>query len=288
MTAEIKAGTTIKLIVTANDNYLIDKVTYTKAGSTAAVELPVGEDGTCTFNMTDTNATVTATFKPKNDNDPSIGRGTIGSYTKGYEGCDGGDDCPLRNFRDLDPYAWYHDAIHFCLENHIMQGFGTPDFLPNVETPRAPVVTTLWNIAGNPIATSDITFSDVHYGDWYYDAIMWAAANGIVNGYPEGDFRPDQKITHEEIAKIFYGYAEFYGFDVSARTDIAGMDGYEKVSPWARDYVSWGVASGLCCGKDGNASIIAATEKATRAELAATILNFCTLIAGNPADAVAK
>ena len=288
VSAEIKAGTTIKLIVTANDNYLIDKVTYTKAGSTAAVELPVGEDGTCTFNMTDTNATVTATFKAKNDNDPSIGRGTIGSYTKGYEGCDGGEGCPLRNFRDLDPYAWYHDAIHFCLENHIMQGFGTPDFLPNVETTRAQVVTTLWNIAGNPIATSDITFSDVHYGDWYYDAIMWAAANGIVNGYPEGDFRPDQKITHEEIAKIFYGYAEFYGFDVSARTDIINMPGYDKVSPWARDYVSWGVASGLCCGKDGNASIIAATEKATRAELAATILNFCTLIAGNPADAVAK
>ena len=282
---EVAAGTQVKLTATPAANYKVDKVTYTTKNNSTPVELTANADGTYTIKMPSADTTVTATFKPQNENDPSVGRLTIANYTKGYLDCDKGENCLLKQFRDLDPNEWYHDGIHFCLENKIMQGFGTPDFLPNVETTRAQVVTTLWNIAGHPIAKSSITFSDVKSGQWFYDAIMWAAANGIVDGYGDGTFGPNDFITHEQIAKIFYGYAKFYGYDVSETTDITGMDGYDKVSVWARPFVAWGVATGLCCGKDGNTSIIAAPEEATRAELASTILNFCTLIAAKDAAA---
>ena len=280
ITETIDRGTGITLVVKPADNYVVDKVSYKNANVSG--DFTVEADGSIYFNMFNAATTVTATFKPKNDNDPSVGRLTISKYTNGYLTCSKGYGCLLNLFTDLDPTAWYHDGIHYCLENGIMQGFGTDEFLPFDVTTRAQVVTVLWNIAGHPIANNGTVFSDVKFTDWYYDAVMWAAANGIVDGYGDGKFGPNDKITHEQIAKIFYGYAKFYGYDVSDYMDISNLPGANKVSAWAVPYVSWAVAAGLCCGKDGDLSVIAAPEFATRAELAATILNFCTRIALKP------
>jgi hypothetical protein len=277
---EIKENTTYTIEVKPAENYKIEKVTYTTAPNyNNPVEVTATSEGIYKITTTNAAVEVSATFTAENKNDPNVGKETISKYKKGYLECKHDDNCLLKSFEDLDPNAWYHDGVHFCLENGIMQGFGTPYFLPNQITTRAQVVTVLWNIAGHPIATSSLSFTDVQPGDWYYDAVMWAAANGLVNGYGDGKFGPNDPITHEQLAKIFYGYAKFYGYDVSATTDITGMPGYEYLSPWAIPYVQWGVASGLCCGKDGNASLIAATQQVTRAELAATLLNFCTKIA---------
>jgi hypothetical protein len=280
----ISNGDVVKLEVKPAANYQIDKVTYTFAPKyDTSLDATLVSEGLYQIVVQNASIKVTATFKPINDNDPSVGRLTISNYTNGYKTCPKDFSCLLTKFTDLDPTAWYHDGIHYCLENGIMQGFGTPEFLPFQETTRAQVVTTLWNIAGHPIATSGVVFTDVNYGDWFYDAIMWAAANGIVDGYGDGTFGPNDLITHEQIAKIFYGYAVFYGFDVSAYTDIRNLPGADKVSAWAIPYVSWAVGAGLCCGKDGDLSVIAAPENATRAELATTLLNFCTKVAIKPA-----
>jgi hypothetical protein len=280
----IDQNKTYKIEVKPAANYKIDKVTYTTAPNyNNPVEVTAASEGVYEITTKNASIEVTATFAPINDNDPSVGKVTIGSYTNGAATCDHGTSCLLNDFADLDPNGWYHDGIHYCLENGIMQGFGDEYFRPASITTRAQVVTTLWNIAGHPIATSPVVFSDVSYGDWYYDAVMWAAANGIVEGYGDGKFGPNDEITHEQIAKIFYGYAKFYGFDVSAKADISKMAGVEKVSNWAYQYIEWAVGAGVCCGVDGNTSLIAAPEKASRAELATMILNFCTKVAIKPA-----
>ncbi|MBE6997694.1 MAG: S-layer homology domain-containing protein [Ruminococcaceae bacterium] len=253
-------------------------VAYTTATNTTPVEIAADTNGLYSFTMPKGNVTVTATFVPENDNDPSVGKGIISGYSTGYQGCTG-YNCVLLKFSDLDPAAWYHDGIHFCLENGIMQGFGNDKFQPLGLTTRAQVVTTLWNIAGHPISASPITFKDVNPDDWFYDAIMWAAGNGIVNGYGDGTFGPNDMVTREQIAKIFYGYAQFYGFDVSATSDLAGYEGVDEISAWALPYVKWAVGAGVCCGAEGNHKVLAPTQNAGRAELATMILNFCMNVA---------
>ena len=282
----INNSETVKLEVKPAANYKIDSVTYTFAPKydTAKTATEISE-GVYQIIVENASIKVSATFKPINDNDPSVGRLTISNYTNGYATCPKDFTCLLTKFDDMkDPNVWYHDGVHYCLENGIMQGFGDPYFRPYDITTRAQVVTTLWNIAGHPIATSGVVFTDVNYGDWFYDAIMWAAANGIVEGYGDGTFRPNQQITHEEMAKIFCGYAQFYGlYDESVKVDISGMPGYENVSEWAVPFIQWAVGADICCGVNGNTSLIAAPEKANRAELATFILNFCTKVVNKPA-----
>ena len=276
----VAARTSVRIEVKPAANFMVDTVTYTTQANATPTALAIGADGYYVIEMPSSNTTVTATFKPENDNDPAVGRANIAKFLKNYLNCSKDDNCMLKKFRDLDPKAWYHDGIHFCLENGIMQGFGTPDFLPNGITTRAQVVTTLWNIAGHPIKESTVTFQDVKPEDWFYQAITWAAGNGIVEGYGNGFFGPNDEITHEQMAKIFYGYAKFLGYDVSAKADISKMDGANKVTDWAVPFVEWAVGAGICCGKDGNAtSVAAAPEKASRAELATFILDFCVKVA---------
>ena len=275
----VEPRTSVKVEVKPAAHYVIDKVTYTTQANSTPTALYINADGYYVVDMPSSNTTVTATFKPENDNDASIGRANIAKFVKNYLNCNKDANCLLTKFRDLVPKEWYHDGIHFCLENAIMQGFGTPDFLPDGITTRAQVVTTLWNIAGHPIKQSSVTFRDVKSDDWFYEAIMWAAGNGIVVGYGDGSFGPNDAITHEQMAKIFYGYAKFLGYDVSAKADISKMDGANKVTDWAVPFVEWAVGAGICCGKDGNTtSVAAAPLEATRAELAAFILDFCVKV----------
>lgn len=80
---------------------------------------------------------------------------------------------------------------------------------------------------------------------WYYDAVLWAQQNGIVAGYGDGTFRPGDNITREQLAVIFYNYARFKGYDVSAASDLSGFTDAGQVSSWALPAMGWIVGSGI-------------------------------------------
>ena len=117
------------------------------------------------------------------------------------------------------------------------------------------------------------TFSDVSRSDWYGEAVEWAAANGIVNGYSDGRFGPNDPITREQLAAILYRYASFKGFDVSKAdtTSLAGYPDAAKVSGYAVPAVQWAVGKGLINGVSGK---LAPQNTATRAQVAAIIHRF--------------
>ncbi len=178
--------------------------------------------------------------------------------------------CPLFRFSDLDRTAWYHDGIHFCIERELMNGVDTALFSPDTTTSRAMIVTVLWRLAGKPMVVGRIHFDDVKEDQWYSEAVKWAAANSIVNGYGDGRFGPDDPITREQLAAILYRYELHKGGGIGGTwTFSTAYSDFEEVSDWAVEAMYWMTANGVINGKPGN--LLDPKGSATRAE-AATML----------------
>ena len=194
----------------------------------------------------------------------------------GYAVCTKGESCPLAGYRDLTPNAWYHDGVHHCLETGLMRGVSAEEFRPNGSTTRAQLVTILWRLEGSP-ASGGQTFSDVVPGAWCEAAIGWAAGHGVVTGYSDGRFRPNDPVTREQLVAILYRYAQYKGYDVSAGADtniLSFADAF-SVSEYAAPAMQWACASGLVTGAEkGGEAFLAPRDTTTRAQIAALITRF--------------
>ena len=106
--------------------------------------------------------------------------------------------------------------------------------------------------------------------EWYATAVSWAANVGVVNGYEDNTFRPNQPITREQLAAILMNYAAYKGEDVSARADLSAYT--DQPSTWATDTMSWAVAEGLISGVTNDE--LRPQGNATRAQVAAILQRF--------------
>ena len=194
----------------------------------------------------------------------------------GYSVCAKGESCPLAGYRDLTPNAWYHDGVHHCLETGLMRGVTAEEFRPSGSTTRAQLVTILWRLEGSP-ASDGQTFSDVAPGAWCEAAIGWAAGHGVVTGYADGRFRPNDPVTREQLVAILFRYAQDKGYDVSAGADtniLSFADAF-TVSEYAAPAMQWACASGLVTGAEkGGEAFLAPRDTTTRAQIAALITRF--------------
>lgn len=132
-------------------------------------------------------------------------------------------------FADVPASAWYYDAVRFVYERGMMAGTGNNQFSPNVTTTRAMIVTILYRLENQPAAGSS-NFTDVPADQWYTNAVAWAAANGIVGGYGDGRFAPNDIITREQMAAILYRYAQYKGYDVGNTGDLSRYVDASQVS----------------------------------------------------------
>ena len=191
--------------------------------------------------------------------------------------CPQDDSCPMSSFTDLNPALWYHDGIHFCLENGLMKGVGNDKFNPGGTTSRGMIVTILYRLEGEPKVTAENPFTDVEDGQWYADAVIWAAGNDIVSGYGGGKFGPNDNITREQLATILYRYAQSkgQGFEGSWMFLLDYPDASE-VSSWADEAMHWMVMNGIINGKDGK---LVPGGNASRAEAATMLQRFCENVA---------
>ena len=202
-----------------------------------------------------------------------------------YTVCAKDDSCPIWLFADAAPTAWYHDGVHYCIENGLMQGVSTASFLPNGSTTRAQLVTILWRLEGNPDVTEAVSFSDAADGAWYAGAVRWTAGSGVVKGYDNGSFGPDDAVTREQMVTILYRYAQYKGYDVSIGedTNILSFDDAFAVSEYAIPAMQWACGSGLMTGAqrdDGMA--LAPRDTATRAQTATLLTRFQSAFAKEP------
>ena len=177
-------------------------------------------------------------------------------------------------FTDVVETAWYADAVRYVYENGLMNGVSATAFDPDGTMNRAMLVTILHRQAGGPSACAGMQFADVAAGEWYTEAVRWAAAEGIVTGVTETAFAPDAPITREQFATILYRYAQKTGADVSVGedTNILSYADAMDISEYAVPAMQWACGAGVMQGSSGNLS---PQGQATRAEAAAMLMRFC-------------
>ena len=244
---------TVTITATPDEGYELASLTVTDAKGNA-ISLTEQGGGKYTFTMPASGVTVLAAFREI----PQI------------------HVCPSEPYTDVDTSLWYHAAIDYAIEKGMMNGVGLGEFAPNGLLSRGMMVTILYRLEGKP-AVSGAPFADVGSGLWYTDAVAWAAANGIVDGYGNGNFGPEDNITREQMAAILYRYASFKGYDMSARGNLSSFTDGSQTSAWAREAMQWAVGTGLINGK-GNATLDP-LGTAQRSEVAQILMNFCENIA---------
>ena len=253
------AGRTVTVTVKPDEGYQVSAVTVTDAGGKTLAVKDNG-NGTWSFTMPSSAVTVTPVFTK------------IGASADSGS-CPKDASCPISAFNDASPTAWYHDGVHWALEDGIMNGVDEKLFAPDGSTTRAMIVTMLWRMENEPGASSS-PFRDVPAGQWYTGAVNWAAEQGIVNGYDETTFGPMDPVTREQLAAILFRYAQFQDRDVSAGRD-AGLQSFSdasSVSDWALSAMQWAVGSGILNGRTERT--LAPGGSASRAEVATMLMRY--------------
>ena len=176
-------------------------------------------------------------------------------------------------FKDVKSADWFYNDVKYVYEKGMMAGTAADVFAPNATTTRAMIVTILYRLEGSPAVTGTSAFVDVPAGQWYTDAVNWAAANQIVKGTSATTFAPNASITREQMAAILYRYAQYKGYDVTKQADLSGYSDNGQVSAYAKDALAWANAAKLINGVTN--TTLAPQGNATRAQVSAILHRFC-------------
>lgn len=182
-------------------------------------------------------------------------------------------------FTDVPENEWFVESVEYVKDKGLMNGITVTTFEPQTSITRGMIVTIIYRIEGSPEVTSELQFSDVTPTYYYCTPIIWAAENGIVNGYSKDTFAPDDEITREQFATILYRYVEKKGIDVSVSSNGADLSSFEdesKISEYAVKALSWTNEKGLIKGV--TESTLEPQGKATRAQAATIFMRFDKLI----------
>ena len=242
-------GFTVTLTVKPDEGYKLDTLTVIgKNGN--EIKLTDKGNGKYTFAMPSSAVTVEASFTQ--------------------------DDTPVETglpFTDVKADDWFYEAVKYAYDNKLMDGTSSTTFAPLMTTNRAMIVTILWRLEGSPVVNYAMNFSDVESGVWYTEAVRWAAAEGIVKGYSDTVFAPDDTVTREQLATILYRYVQHTGGGFQGAwafpLDYADAD---QVSDWAYEAMCWCTMKSIINGVGGNT--LNPQGSATRAEVAQILMNF--------------
>ena len=244
--ASAKAGEQITVAASPKNGYKVDGVTVTD-GSGGRVSVTNSGSGVYTFTMPASQVNVSVAFAWDNP------------YTDVSKG-------------------WYYDGVKFMTQNGLMPGAGSDKFRPSTPATRGLMVTIFYLLEGRPAVTSGPAFTDVPAGEYYTDAVAWAAANGIVVGNGDGTFKPNGELNREQLAVFLYSYASYKGYDMSGRADLSGYTDLKSVHSWALNAVSWAVSEGIIAGMTETTLVPRGT--ATRAQTAVLFMGFCQKVVG--------
>ena len=234
-------GTTVTLTVTPNEGYELASLTITKS-SGEEVKFTDKGNGKFSFTMPGSKVTVEATFTP----------------------------APLP-FEDVAPGAWYESAVRYAYTHGIMEGTSATTFVPGKSLTRAEAVQVLYNLEDQPAVSGNAAFPDLVY-EWYKPAIAWAESTGVVDGYEDGTFRPDQPVTRQEFAQMLHNYAAYKGYDLTAEGDLSAFPDGNQVQEWALPAMTWANGNALINGHDDGTLEPGGTT--TRAQAASILMRF--------------
>lgn len=184
-------------------------------------------------------------------------------------------DAVKNPFADVNAGDWFYRDVLFSYEKGLMSGMDAAAFAPYANTTRAQIAVIFYRMEGSPAVEGENSFTDVVRDSgtaWFYDAVTWAQQNGIMGGYSNSSFAPNDPITREQLAAIFYRYAQYKGYDTTqGGMAIREFDDYESISDYAMGAMAWAVNTGLV---KGDSNLLYPKGTATRAELAALLHRF--------------
>lgn len=259
-TVKVGQGSDIKFTITPSSDYELDTIKvdtktvsdkdYTKS-STGVI--------TYTLKSVTKSQKVTVTFKKSNT-------------TKNWN----------NPFTDVSATDSYYSAVKFVYENNLFKGTTTTKFGPDTTMTRAMFVTVLGRLAGVDVSRfKTSSYSDVPINattTWYAPYVEWATQMGLVEGYGDGTFGPDNKITHQQMYVLMYKYSIFVE---NKKTNISGTSinasDAEEVADWAKDAVKYASQQNFLV-KVGTSSRINPTGEAKRSELAQLLEKYCDVV----------
>lgn len=239
-------GTTVTVTASPSKGYVVDAVKVVdKDGKDVAV---TEKDGKYVFTMPASAVTVTGSFKAETPAPAAL------------------------PFTDVKSGNWFYDAVKYAYAQGLMTGTSATTFAPNGTMNRAMIVTVLYRLEKSPAVTGASKFTDVPAGQWYSDAVAWAAANKIVNGYDETTFGPMNAVTREQMAAILFRYEQYKGLEnVTLEENLNRFPDQNKISAYAIPALQWAVGQKIINGNaDGT---LDPTGTATRAQVAQIFTN---------------
>lgn len=181
-------------------------------------------------------------------------------------------DKPKLPFTDLGENQWYESAIEYAYTHDIMEGMSETKFSPNTSLTRAQAVQILYNLEGQPTVTRTTSFADLTT-HWAAKPIAWAEQTGVVDGYEDNTFRPENNVTRQEFAQMMYNYAAYKDYDLSAKEgDLSQFTDGDSVQEWAVTAMSWANGNALINGHDDGTLEPGGTT--TRAQAASILMRF--------------
>ena len=176
------------------------------------------------------------------------------------------------SYNDVTAGDWFTPDVIYVTLTGLMNGTGD-GFSPNNNINRAQLVTVLYRMAGEPEVTGENPFTDVPDGQWYTDAVLWAAENGITDGTSETTFSPNNPLTREQMATFFYRFANFEaGEPIEVTGDLSGYTDADLVADYAVDAMTWAVGEGVISGIGNNT--LAPDNTASRAQMATVLTRY--------------
>lgn len=151
-------------------------------------------------------------------------------------------------FTDLAEEAWYSGAVEYVYAHGLMRGMSEIVFSPNTSLTRAQAVQILYNLEGQPVVGGAATFTDAEH--WAKTPIAWAQQTGVVDGYEDNSFRPENPISRQEFAQMMYNYAKYKGYDLTAKGNLDAFPDADKMGAWAEPSLAWANGNKLINGHD--------------------------------------
>ena len=176
------------------------------------------------------------------------------------------------SYNDVTAGDWFARDVIYVTLTGLMNGTGD-GFSPNNNINRAQLVTVLYRMAGEPEVTGENPFTDVPDGQWYTDAVLWAAENGITDGTSETTFSPNDALTREQMATFLYRFADFETEEpIEITGDLSGYTDADLVADYAVDAMTWAVGEGVISGIGNNT--LAPDNTASRAQMATVLTRY--------------
>ena len=187
----------------------------------------------------------------------------------------------LANTPFTDVYAkdWYASAVEYTYNKGIILGTSDTTFNPNTKLTRGMLVTILHRMDGKPTPKTQNKFSDVSKSQYYYDAVVWATEKGIIHGYDNGKFGPDDTITRQDVAVILRNYTQYRGINTNVTENLGSFSDGNLVSDYAKSAMQWAVRTGTITGNN-NGESLTPHGKATRAETAGLMYKYYKNVLG--------